>query len=156
MSQGSSNSSDHEPDLSSESTADQDRLRELLFLRDLQFGFLPEQCEDEFAKCFERFATDEAFAWKCFKLALGSRNEDLIRVLLDHLVVDRSNFHNANCTFIDTLLLEAVEMNDLESLESILSWRDAKSRQLGLTDVDKRLLKLQKAVRTFYKNMIKY
>jgi hypothetical protein len=32
---------------------------------------------------------DESFAWKCFLLALNSRNEDLLRVLLDQLPVNR-------------------------------------------------------------------
>ena len=29
-------------------------LKEMIFLRDLHFGFLPDDCEDEFTDCFER------------------------------------------------------------------------------------------------------
>ena len=35
-------------------------------------------------------------------------------------------------------------MNDLESIEAILSWRDFKARQIGLKEVDKELLKMEK------------
>ena len=35
-------------------------------------------------------------------------------------------------------------MNDLESIEAILSWRDYKARQIGLKEVDKELLKMEK------------
>ena len=49
-----------------------------------------------------------------------------------------------NTNFVDALIFEAVEMNDLESIEAILSWRDLKARQIGLKDVDKMLLKMQK------------
>lgn len=37
--------------------------------------------------------------------------------------------------------------DDLESLEAILSWRDEKARQMGLTDFDLRLVKLDKVVK---------
>lgn len=66
-----------------------ERLKELLFLRDLQLGFLPDDYEVEFKSCFQRLGEDEGFAWKCCKLALESRNEELVRTLLDHLQVDR-------------------------------------------------------------------
>ena len=36
-------------------------------------------------------------------------------------------------------------MDDLESIQSILAWRDAKGTQVGLTNVDKKLLKMQKS-----------
>ena len=52
-----------------------------------------------------------------FRLALHSRNEDLVRVLLDHLEVNKDNFGRINATFLDPLLLEAVELDDLESLQ---------------------------------------
>ena len=45
---------------------------------------------------------------------------------------------------MDTLIFEAVEINDLESIEAILSWRDCKARQIGLKEVDKELLKMEK------------
>ena len=45
---------------------------------------------------------------------------------------------------MDTLIFEAVEINDLESIEAILSWRDIKARQIGLKEVDKELLKMEK------------
>ena len=64
-------------------------MKELIFLRDLHFGFLPDDCEEEFSQCFKKIAQDENFAWKCLRLALLSRNEDLVRVLLDHLDVTR-------------------------------------------------------------------
>ena len=64
-------------------------LKELLFLRDLHFGFLPDDCEEEFSACFSRIGNDDVFAWKCLRLALLSRNEDLISVLLNHLTVFR-------------------------------------------------------------------
>ena len=60
-----------------------------MFLRDLHFGFLPDDCEVEFSDCFKQITYDEHFAWKCLRLALLSRNEDLVRVLLDHLHVTR-------------------------------------------------------------------
>ena len=64
-------------------------LKELIFLRDLHFGFLPDDCEEEFSACFSKIGSDDVFAWKCLRLALLSRNEDLISVLLNHLTVSR-------------------------------------------------------------------
>lgn len=66
-----------------------------------------------------------------FQLALLSRNEDLVRVLLDQLNITKDNFHYINSTFLDTLILEAVELDDLESLQSILAWRDARGTQVN-------------------------
>jgi hypothetical protein len=40
--------------------------------------------------------------------------------------------------------LEAVEVDDLDSIECILSWRDVKAGEIGLTDVDKKLLRMQR------------
>ena len=52
--------------------------------------FFPEQIyKESFADCFRRIGNDENFAWKCLLLALLSRNEDLVRILLDHLYVTR-------------------------------------------------------------------
>ena len=110
-------------------------MKSLLFLRDLQFGFLPDDCERDFAECFHRFSTDEDFASKCFKLALRSRNEvnspsqllhlrivpllqlrwnaflqDLLKVLLSHLDLKRENYQSTNQKFIEPLILEAVEL----------------------------------------------
>ena len=56
----------------------------------------------------------------------------------------RRNFHVVNASFVDALVLEAVDLDDLESIEGILSWRDLKAKEIGLTDVDKRLLMMQK------------
>ena len=43
----------------------------------------------------------------------------------------RDNFHQINNSIVDALLLEAVERDDLESIESILSWRNVKAKSLG-------------------------
>ena len=80
--------------------ADKD-LDTLIFLRDLHFGFLPDDCEVRFAGCFERFSSDETFAWKCLHLALLSRNEDLVRILLDHLHVTRYVHPRLNLVNLD-------------------------------------------------------
>ena len=56
----------------------------------------------------------------------------------------RRNFHIVNASFVDALVLEAVDLDDLESIEGILSWRDVKAKEIGLTDVDKKLLMMQK------------
>jgi len=32
-------------------------IKELIFLRDLHFGFLPDDCEVEFMDCFQKIAT---------------------------------------------------------------------------------------------------
>ncbi len=61
------------------------------------------------------------FFLQCFKHALHSRNEDLLRVLLDHLEITKQNFNLINSTFLDPLLLEAVELDDLESLQGRIS-----------------------------------
>ena len=45
---------------------------------------------------------------------------------------------------MDALLLEAVELDDLDSIEGVLSWRTVKAREIGLTEVDRRLLRMQK------------
>ena len=45
---------------------------------------------------------------------------------------------------MDALVLEAVDLDDLESIEGILSWRDLKAKEIGLTEVDKKLLMMQK------------
>ena len=45
---------------------------------------------------------------------------------------------------MDALLLEAVELDDLDSIEGILSWRNVKAKAIGLTDVDRKLLRMQK------------
>jgi hypothetical protein len=62
----------------------------------------------------------------------------------DHNIDPRSNFHTVNANFVDSLVLEAVELDDLESIEGILSWRDLKAKEIGLTEVDKKLLMMQK------------
>ena len=41
---------------------DVEKLKELIFLRDIQLGFLPDECEVEFESCFIRFSRDERFA----------------------------------------------------------------------------------------------
>ena len=51
-----------------ENEAERKRLKEMIFLRDLHFGFLPDDCETEFAESFEKIATDATFAAKCFKV----------------------------------------------------------------------------------------
>ena len=43
------------------------QLVEMIFLRDLHFGFLPDDCETEFADCFAKLADDAKFANKCFR-----------------------------------------------------------------------------------------
>ena len=43
--------------------------------------------------------------------------------------VSRENFHVINNSFVDALLLEAVELDDLDSIEGILSWRNVKARK---------------------------
>ncbi len=63
---------------------------------------------------------------RCLRLALLSRNEDLVRVLLDHLVVTRDNFQEVNAAFLEPLVLEAVELDDMESVQGVLAWRDAR------------------------------
>ena len=60
------------------------------------------------------------------------------------LLPDRKNFHLINAAFLDPLVLEAVDLDDLESIEGILSWRDVKAKEIGLNDVDKKLLMMQK------------
>ena len=41
---------------------DVEKLKELIFLRDIQLGFLPDECEIEFASCFKRLSQDDRFA----------------------------------------------------------------------------------------------
>ena len=41
---------------------DVEKLKELIFLRDIQLGFLPDDCEVEFESCFKRLSQDERFA----------------------------------------------------------------------------------------------
>ena len=144
-------------------------------MRDLHFGFLPDDWEKEYYDYFQRIAKDENFAWRCLRTALLSRNESLVTFLLDSLIVTRSiefvylresldqfsaNFSNEksqlfsqvnfnsretftkiNDSLVDALLLEAVERDDLESIEGILSWRKVKASSIGLTEVDHRLLR---------------
>ena len=50
--------------------AERKRLKEMIFLRDLHFGFLPDDCETEFAESFEKIANDATFAAKCFKVTI--------------------------------------------------------------------------------------
>ena len=42
----------------------EDELTEMIFLRDLHFGFLPDDCETEFARCFRKLSQDAKFATK--------------------------------------------------------------------------------------------
>ena len=60
------------------------------------------------------------------------------------LFVPRENFHHVNNVFVDSLILEAVELDDLESIEAILTWRNIKAEEMNITDVDRRLLRMQK------------
>ena len=53
--------------------AERIRLKEMIFLRDLHFGFLPDDCETAFADSFEKIATDGHFAAKCFKVRQDER-----------------------------------------------------------------------------------
>lgn len=136
-------------------------------MRDLHFGFLPDDWEKEYYDYFQRIAKDENFAWRCLRTALLSRNESLVTFLLDSLIVTRSiefvylrvnfyekiqlfsqvifnsreTFTKINDSLVDALLLEAVERDDLESIEGILSWRKVKASSIGLTEVDHRLLR---------------
>lgn len=41
---------------------DVEKLKELIFLRDIQLGFLPDECEVEFESCFKRLSQDDRFA----------------------------------------------------------------------------------------------
>ena len=41
----------------------------MIFLRDLHFGFLPDDCEQEFKDCFKKIADDAQFAARCFKVS---------------------------------------------------------------------------------------
>ena len=41
---------------------DVELIKELIFLRDIQLGFLPDDYEVEFESCFERLSNDEKFA----------------------------------------------------------------------------------------------
>ena len=61
-----------------------------------------------------------------------------------HLIFPRENFHYVNNEFVDSLILEAVELDDLESIEAILAWRNIKASEMGITEVDRRLLRMQK------------
>lgn len=60
------------------------------------------------------------------------------------LISPRENFHYVNNEFVDSLILEAVELDDLESIEAILAWRNIKASEMGITEVDRRLLRMQK------------
>ena len=60
------------------------------------------------------------------------------------LIFPRENFHYVNNEFVDSLILEAVELDDLESIEAILAWRNIKASEMGITEVDRRLLRMQK------------
>ncbi len=50
--------------LAEEKAKEEARLTEMIFLRDLHFGFLPDDCEKEFAGCFKKLSTDAKFASK--------------------------------------------------------------------------------------------
>ena len=67
--------------------AERKRLKEMIFLRDLHFGFLPDDCETEFAESFEKIATDATFAAKCFKVIGGKLSLSLSSCHLDILGV---------------------------------------------------------------------
>lgn len=64
-------------------------LKELIFLRDIHFGFMSDNFPVEFSGCLEKVNQDQNFATKCLRLALSSRNEDIIIVLLNQLIVTR-------------------------------------------------------------------
>ena len=72
-------------------------------------------------------------------LALFSGN-----LVTTDLISPRENFHYVNNEFVDSLILEAVELDDLESIEAILAWRNIKASEMGITEVDRRLLRMQK------------
>ncbi len=50
--------------LKSKAVEEEARLTEMIFLRDLHFGFLPDDCETEFAGCFRKLSEDAKFATK--------------------------------------------------------------------------------------------
>ena len=68
----------------------------------------------------------------------------LYTLLYVSLISLRENFHYVNNEFVDSLILEAVELDDLESIEAILAWRNIKASEMGITEVDRRLLRMQK------------
>lgn len=47
-------------------------------------------------------------------------------------------------------------LSSKESIEGILSWRDMKAKEIGLTEVDKRLLMMQKKAQVSEKSQIDY
>ncbi len=40
----------------------------MIFLRDLHFGFLPDDCESEFVECFAKITKDEVSKINIFKI----------------------------------------------------------------------------------------
>ena len=58
----------------------------------------------------------------------------------------RDNFHKINNSIVDALILEAVERDDLESIECILSWRNVKARSIGVSKTDQELLRMHEKV----------
>ena len=70
---------------------------------------------------------------------------DIVANYWIHSTIARTlNFHYVNNEFVDSLILEAVELDDLESIEAILAWRNIKASEMGITEVDRRLLRMQK------------
>ena len=57
-------------------------------------------------------------------------------------ISNRDNFHKINNSIVDALILEAVERDDLESIECILSWRNVKARSIGVSKTDQELLRM--------------
>ena len=57
-------------------------------------------------------------------------------------IFNRDNFHKINNSIVDALILEAVERDDLESIECILSWRNVKARSIGVSKTDQELLRM--------------
>ncbi|XP_040569194.1 short transient receptor potential channel 5 [Lepeophtheirus salmonis] len=119
-------------------------VKELVFLRDIRYGFLPDNHEVEYKRCLAKISTDPRFAVKCLQLALRSRNEDIVKTLLDALKTDKSDFARNNFLFVEPILLEATQAEDLQSIRSILEWRELTAVRVGFSKLEQKLLKMNK------------
>ena len=131
-----------------ENTYQGDCEEENIYFQCLSHSFLPSNHKRLFRDVYSKINNNGDFAWKCLHLAIHSRNEDIVKAILNEIDVDRESFSKANENVYDRVVEEAVNLDDLETIISVLEWRNDLAGDMKLSHVDLKLTRYQKRAMT--------
>ena len=118
--------------------------KENIYFQCLKHGYLPPKHNRIFSGIYEKISKDYNFAWKCIYLAIHSRNEEIVKAILSEIPVSKKSFSKINENVYDKVIEEAVQLDDLETIISIIEWRADLAADLMVTEVDLKLMRYQK------------